>query len=102
MHTSTAHRSSTVEVDTKLPLGLLKVLLLESRLQPQNTKSSVFSIEILPLGEGTPQIADNPQKRPKKCQSLRFGQCRETLLLDLGCGLYKTMSPRAWIQNKFQ
>ena len=60
MHTSTAHRSSTVEVDTKLPLGLLKVLLLGSRLPPQNTESIVFFIEILPLGEGTPQIAENP------------------------------------------
>jgi len=60
MRASTAHRSSTVEVDTKLPLGLLKVLLLGSRLPPQNTKSIVFFIEILPLGEGTPQMAENP------------------------------------------
>ena len=60
MRASTAHRSSTVEVDTKLPLGLLKVLLLGSRLPPQNTQSSVSFIEILPLGEGTPQMAENP------------------------------------------
>ena len=60
MRASTAHRSSTVEVDTKLPLGLLKVLLLGSRLQPHNMESSVFVIKMLPLGEGTPQIAENP------------------------------------------
>ena len=60
MRTSTAHRSSTVQVDTKLPLGLSMVLLLGSRLPPQNEESSVFFIKILPLGEGTPKIAENP------------------------------------------
>ena len=81
MHTSTAHRSSTVEVDKKLPLGLLKVLLLGSRLPPQKWDFMVWFPKFWARTEGTPQIAENPQKRPKKCQSLRFGQCRENVWL---------------------
>ena len=60
MHASTAHCSSTIEVDTKLPLGLLKVLLQGIRLQPHNIDIDVFYIENLPAREGTPQIANNP------------------------------------------
>ena len=59
MRTS-AHRSSTVEVHKNLPLGLLKVLILGSRLQPHNMKAAFFFIEILPDREGTPKIAENP------------------------------------------
>ena len=60
MHTSTAHRSSTVEVDKKLPLGLLKVLLLGSRLPPQKGGFMVWFPKYWARTEGTPQIAENP------------------------------------------
>ena len=65
MRASTAHRSSTVEVDTKLPLGLLKVLLLGSRLPPQKWDFMVWFPKFWARTEGTPQIAENPSNGRK-------------------------------------